>query len=74
MQCSAGAVQCLQIFCGAVQRADRTLTVRVQCSKSVRATSPVSGSELCHMVAIVLKFNEFCLHLTEFNLSSFFAA
>ena len=41
MQCSVGAMQCLQIFCGAVQCADKTLAVRVQCSKSVPATSLV---------------------------------
>ena len=39
MRCSAGGVQCLQIFCSAVQHADRTLAVRVQCSKRVPATS-----------------------------------
>ena len=39
MQCSTGAVQCLQIFCGVVQCADKTLAVLVQCSKSVPTTS-----------------------------------
>ena len=39
MRCSTSAGQCLQIFwCGAVQCADRTLVVWVQCSKNVPVT------------------------------------
>ena len=32
MRCSAGAVQSLQIFCSAVQCADKTLVVRYRCN------------------------------------------
>ena len=34
----------------------------------------VSGFELCQMIAIVLKFYEFCLHLTKLSPSPFFMA
>ena len=34
----------------------------------------VNGFELCQMIAIVLKFYEFCLHLTKLSPSPFFMA
>ena len=67
MQCSASAVQCLQIVCGAVHSADRTLAVRAQCIKSVPATSLQKHSwRCCHVIGMDCIFR-FCFFVCFFS-------